>query len=123
MLHLCRNAIRLSMSGDKLSSYGGNLTLDQDGEGRGERVKTSSAILTGNRMSLHYIRDLGATAETRISLAEKDWVRIENGAPVPATREDMLRVLSDIQVSHLSLFIFSRALGMPMSVCLSVSSS
>ena len=83
-----------------MSSYGGNLTLDQGGEGRGERVKSSSAILTGNRASLHYIRDLGAAGETRISLAEKDWVRIENGAPVPATREVMLRVLGDIQVRH-----------------------
>ena len=85
------------LSGDKLSSYGGNLTLLQDGEGSGESVKSSSAILTGNRVSLHYIRDSG----TSISLAEKDWVRIDNGAPVPATREDMLRVLSDIQVSIL----------------------
>ena len=85
------------LSGDKLSSYGGNLTLHQDGEGSGESVKSSSAILTGNRVSLHYIRDTG----TSISLAEKDWVRIDNGAPVPATREDMLRVLSDIQVSIL----------------------
>ena len=75
------------------------MTLDQTGEGRGERVKSSSAILTGNRASLHYIRDLGPAGETRISLVEKDWVRIDNGAPVPATREDMLRVLSDIQVN------------------------
>ena len=77
------------------------MTLDQTGEGRGERVKSSSAILTGNRASLHYIRDLGAAGETRISLVEKDWVRIDNGAPIPATREDMLRVLADIQVRHL----------------------
>ena len=93
---MTENSSNKISSGDKLSSYGGNLTLHQDGEGRGKRVKSSSAILTGNRVSLHYIRDTG----TSISLAEKDWVRIDNGALLPATKEDMLRVLSDIQVKR-----------------------
>ena len=82
-----------------MSSYGGNLSLVQEGDGQGGSIKSSTAIMTGNRASLHYIPDPEEAGVTRISLAERDWVRLDKGAPVPATRADMLRVLSDIQVN------------------------
>ena len=40
-----------------------------------------------------------ADTTTNISLTEQDWVRTEDGETRPATRQDMLRVLSNIEVS------------------------
>ena len=58
-------------------------------------MRGSAAIITGNRVTLHY---LGGGAVTRLPLAERGWVRLEGGRPAPATRQDMERVLADIQV-------------------------
>ena len=87
-----------SCEGDKLNSYGGNLTLAHSGVGRGQAIKSSTAIMTGNRLTLHYIREQRNNQETKIFLTEKDWVRIDLEGPIPATKEDMIKVLSDIQV-------------------------
>ena len=86
-----------SWPGDKLHSYGGNLSLVAGGEGGGRRVRGSAAIITGNRVTLHYLGG-GGGAVTRLPLAERGWVRLEGGRPAPATRQDMERVLADIQV-------------------------
>ena len=60
-------------------------------------MRGSAAIITGNRVTLHY-RGGGGGAVTRLPLAERGWVRLEGGRPAPATRQDMERVLADIQV-------------------------
>ena len=62
--------------GDKLNSYGGNVTLDQTRitSGRGEPIKSSTAILTGNRFTLHYIRDQDNEGPTHIQLTEKEGI-------------------------------------------------
>ena len=86
------------MSGDKIKSYGGNITLEQSGVGSGQSIKSSTAIMTGNRLTLHYIREQRDDSMTKILLTEKDWVKLEFGVPTPATKEDLMKVLSDIQV-------------------------
>ena len=86
------------MSGDKIKSYGGNITLEQSGVGSGQSIKSSTAIMTGNRLTLHYIREQRDDSVTKILLTEKDWVKLEFGVPTPATKEDLIKVLSDIQV-------------------------
>ena len=48
-----------------MSSYGGNLSLVQEGDGQGGSIKSSTAIMTGNRASLHYIRDPEEAGVTR----------------------------------------------------------
>ena len=64
-------------------------------------MRGSAAIITGNRVTLHYLGGGGGGgggAVTRLPLAERGWVRLEGGRPAPATRQDMERVLADIQV-------------------------
>ena len=89
------------MFGNKISSYGGNLTVRQAGAGRGRRMQESLAIMRGAGVSLHYLSDQPVTGDTTTSipLTERDWVRVEDGMTRPATRQDMLRVLSNIEVS------------------------
>lgn len=92
------------LRGNKLSSYGGNLTVRQGGAGRGRRLQESVAIIRGGGgVSLHYLghhhQPVTADTTTNISLTEQDWVRTEDGETRPATRQDMLRVLSNIEVS------------------------
>ena len=82
---------------NKLSSYGGNLTVSQDGEGRGQRLRGSVAILSGNQVTLHYNPPQSGPS---ILLTERDWLREEGGRLRPATREDMLRALSDLRIIH-----------------------
>ena len=87
--------------GNKISSYGGNLTVRQGGEGRGRRIQESLAIIRGGGVSLHYLSDQPVRRDTitLISLTEQDWVsQEEEGVTRPATREEMLRVLSNIEV-------------------------
>ena len=62
-------------------------------------MRGSAAIITGNRVTLHYLGGGGGGgAVTRLPLAERGWVRLDAGRPAPATRQDMERVLADIQV-------------------------
>ena len=62
-------------------------------------MRGSAAIITGNRVTLHYLGGGGGGgAVTRLPLAERGWVRLEGGRSAPATRQDMERVLADIQV-------------------------
>jgi len=57
--------------GDKLNSYGGNLTLAHSGVGRGQAIKSSTAIMTGNRLTIHYIREQRNNQETKIFLTKR----------------------------------------------------
>ena len=90
------------MFGNKISSYGGNLTVRQGGAGRGRRMQESLAIMRGGGgVSLHYLRHQPVQGDTNTSipLTERDWVRAEDGGTRPASRQDMLRVLANIEVS------------------------
>ena len=91
---------------NKISSYGGNLTVSQGGSGQGKKIRTSVAIMRGNRVTLHYVGQQSESGDTNIPLTERDWVRVEAGRPRQATREEMLRVLSNIMVSHLFFTAF-----------------
>ena len=91
-------------AGNKLTAYGGNLTIFHRAEFSGEPVEDSEVIMRGRDGTiLHY--GLGAEArvsdrETRDSfmLTEAGWFVINSGSPVPATRRDFLAVLADIEV-------------------------
>ena len=72
--------------------------MEQRGIGYGQAIKSSTAIMTGNRLTLHYIREQREDTVTKILFTEKDWVKLEFGVPTPATKEDFMKVLSDIQV-------------------------
>ena len=93
--------------GSKLGAYGGNLTTIQRGVGKGDTVKDSTVIMSGNGVTLHYglgsEEDSGENDENkRIMLKEDGWFVLKNGVPQPATREEFMKVLSNIKVIILS---------------------
>ena len=64
-------------------------------------MQESLAIMRGGGVSLHYLSDQPVRRDTTtlISLTEQDWVsQEEDGVSRPASRQDMLRVLSNIEV-------------------------
>ena len=95
-------------AGNKLTTYGGNLTIFHRAEFSGDPLKDSEVIMRGRDGTvLHY--GLGAEArlsdrETRDSfmLTEAGWFVINSGSPVPATRQEFLSVLADIEVRQRS---------------------
>ena len=93
--------------GSKLGAYGGNLTTIQRGVGKGDTVKDSTVIMSGNGVTLHYglgsEEDSGENDENkRIMMKEDGWFVLKNGVPQPATREEFMKVLSNIKVIILS---------------------
>ena len=98
-------------AGNKLTAYGGNLTIFHRAEFSGDPLADSEVIMRGRDGTiLHY--GLGTEArmsdrETRDSfmLTEAGWFVINSGSPVPATRQDFLSVLADIEVRYWSTLI------------------
>ena len=89
--------------------------MEQSWVGSGQSIKSSTAIMTGNRLTLHYIREQREDSITKILLTEKDWVKLEFGVPTPATKEDFIKVLSDIQVNK-QIGAFSLILEKPFYI-------
>lgn len=93
--------------GSKLGAYGGHMTVVQRGVGSGEPVRDSSVIMTGNGLTVHYGLGGGTDEEekeenTRVLLKEDGWFTLKNGVPLPATREEFMKVLSNIEVRLVS---------------------
>ena len=94
--------------GSKVGAYGGNLTVLQKAVFRGDPVQDSEVIMTGNGLTLHYglgggTRVSGEPEKNKITLQEEGWFVLNSGVPVPATREEFMKVLSNIEVNHLDL--------------------
>ena len=75
---------------------------------KGEKVKDSTVIMSGNGVTLHYglggEEDSGEDNENkRIMLKETGWFVLKNGVPQQATREEFMKVLSNIKVILISL--------------------
>ena len=97
--------------GSKLTAYGGNLTVFQRALFRGEPVQDSEVIMTGNGLNLHYglgggPRSSGKEEKNKIMLMEDGWFVLNSGVPVPATREDFMKVLSNIEVTNRQTWSF-----------------
>ena len=91
--------------GSKLSAYGGNLTIMQRAVGRGEPVQDSQVIMRGNGLTVHYgnggeSQASGKEEMNQIMLKEDGWFVLDSGVPVPATREEFMKVLSNIEVTN-----------------------
>eukprot|EP00092_Neocalanus_flemingeri_P030526 GFUD01033144.1.p1 GENE.GFUD01033144.1~~GFUD01033144.1.p1 ORF type:complete len:1379 (+),score=380.56 GFUD01033144.1:81-4217(+) len=88
--------------GSKLTAYGGNLTVFQRAVFSGEPVEDSEVIMTGNGLNLHYglgggPRTSGQEEKNKIMLKEDGWFVLNSGVPVPATKEEFIKVLSNIE--------------------------
>jgi len=90
--------------GNKIGSYGGNMTVLQQFTTRSERgtpLIESDVIMSGNGVSLHLNfqgeRAPNTEERNKIPLYENGWFNRRGGARNPATREDFLRILSNIE--------------------------
>ena len=73
-------------------------------------MQESVAIIRGGGVTLHYQgqqQPVRQDTTTSIPLTERDWVSAEDGVTRPATRQDMLRVLANIEVSEGTGNVFS----------------
>ena len=89
--------------GNRLAAYGGNLTIFQQFSTRsqtGVPLIDSDVIMLGNGLSLHYNvageRIPDQEERLKVPVYEDGWVIMRGNTKIPATREDFLRVLSDI---------------------------
>ena len=80
-------------------------------------MQESVAIMRGGGVTLHYLGQqqqlVMEDTTTSISLTERDWVRGEDGVTRPATRQDMLRVLANIEVREGKLKVLSVSVLFP----------
>ena len=94
--------------GNKLTAYGGNLTVFHRSIFSGSSVEDSEVIMTGGGLELHY--GLGAGPfmsgeehRSQFTMKEMGWFVLNSGVPVPATKAQFMRVLSNIEVGWLQL--------------------
>jgi len=88
--------------GNKVTAYGGNLTVFHRALFSGSSVEDSEVIMKGNNIELHY--GLGAgpfisgmEQRSKFTLKEDGWFVLNSGRPVPATKTQFLTVLSNIE--------------------------
>ena len=78
-------------------------------------MQESVAIIRGGGVTLHYQgqqqQPVREDTTTSIPLTERDWVSAEDGVARPATRQEMLRVLANIEVSEGTGKVFSLSIS------------
>ena len=89
--------------GNKLAAYGGNMTVYQQfytTSQTGIPLIDSDVIMIGNGLALHFTvpgeRIPGLEERHRVPVYEDGWAIRRGNQKIPATREDFLRVLSNI---------------------------
>jgi len=97
-------ALPYQFFGNKVSSYGGNMTVLQKFVTKSERgipLMDSDVIMIGNGASLHYSfegeRVPNEQEKNKVPIYENGWFSLMGGVRSPATREDFLKVLSNIE--------------------------
>jgi len=97
-------ALPYQFLGNKIGSYGGNMTVFQKFTTKSQEGKPlvdSDALMIGNGASLHYKfegrRVPNVEERNKIPLYEQGWFSLRGGARTPATREDFLKILSNIE--------------------------
>uniref|UniRef100_A0AAG5CPX2 Basement membrane-specific heparan sulfate proteoglycan core protein n=1 Tax=Anopheles atroparvus TaxID=41427 RepID=A0AAG5CPX2_ANOAO len=81
--------------GNQILSYGANLTFTQHVDG-GRPVPDHDVILSGNGMQLVWNRDHYEDGSHSVPLLEREWTVINQRTSYPASRNDLLTVLSNL---------------------------
>ncbi|XP_058175045.1 basement membrane-specific heparan sulfate proteoglycan core protein [Anopheles ziemanni] len=81
--------------GNQILSYGANLTVTQHVDG-GRPVQDQDIILSGNGMKLAWSRDRYEDGTFSVPLFEREWTVVNYRSSYPASRNDMLTVLSNL---------------------------
>ncbi|CAN7986822.1 unnamed protein product [Ixodes hexagonus] len=90
--------------GNKLASYGGVLRYTQQytAEPDGETYSDADVQITGNGVTIFYVNipplPPSETRTFEIVLREARWQRVDSRGPTVATREDIMKVLANVEV-------------------------
>ncbi|CAN7987967.1 unnamed protein product, partial [Ixodes pacificus] len=90
--------------GNKLTSYGGVLRYTQQytAEPDGETYSDADVQITGNGVTIFYVNipplPPSETRTFEIVLREARWQRVDSRGPTVATREDIMKVLANVEV-------------------------
>lgn len=90
--------------GNKLTSYGGLLRYTQrfTADSDGETYSDADVQITGNGVTIFYVNipplPPSETRTFEILLREAKWQRVDSRGPTVATREDIMRVLANVEV-------------------------
>ncbi|XP_077509129.1 basement membrane-specific heparan sulfate proteoglycan core protein-like isoform X11 [Amblyomma americanum] len=90
--------------GNKLTSYGGLLRYTQrfTADSDGETYSDADVQITGNGVTIFYVNipplPPSETRTFEIVLREAKWQRVDSRGPTVATREDIMKVLANIEV-------------------------
>ncbi|XP_037037177.1 basement membrane-specific heparan sulfate proteoglycan core protein isoform X11 [Bradysia coprophila] len=83
--------------GNQILSYGGSLNFTTRNVADGEYVPDQDVILTGNGLTLFWTRRYYVEGADSVRLIESEWQSVERSGTRPASRSDLLTVLSDLQ--------------------------
>ncbi|CAG2056368.1 unnamed protein product, partial [Timema podura] len=92
-----------AFTGNKVSSYGGNLTVTQHYTARAgaERLYDTDVVISGNGISLYWTYQGDVAPDTPLTftvpLREASWRRLGQTGPRSASRADLLTVLSNVE--------------------------
>ncbi|XP_053672067.1 basement membrane-specific heparan sulfate proteoglycan core protein [Anopheles nili] len=82
--------------GNQIRSYGANLSLTQHVEG-GRTLPDQDIMLIGNGLKLAWSRSYYDDGTFTVPLVERDWTVVNRRTSYPASRNDMLTVLSNLE--------------------------
>ncbi|XP_065291473.1 basement membrane-specific heparan sulfate proteoglycan core protein isoform X27 [Dermacentor albipictus] len=90
--------------GNKLTSYGGLLRYTQrfTADSDGETYSDADIQITGNGVTIFYVNipplPPSETRTFEVTLREDKWQRVDSRGPTLATREDIMKVLANVEV-------------------------
>lgn len=84
-------------TGNLILSYGGNLKITQITDGNGRWVDDQDVIIRGGGITIHYTRHNYDEQTYSVPLLESEWQTQNRNGPRPASRADLLTVLSNVE--------------------------
>lgn len=85
------------LSGNLILSYGGKLTYTQRTDGTGRFIEDQDIIIKGNGLTLAHSRASLEDNTYSVRFTESEWQTLQRNGPRPATRADILTVLSNVE--------------------------
>ncbi|XP_030079865.1 basement membrane-specific heparan sulfate proteoglycan core protein isoform X26 [Drosophila hydei] len=93
-------SLRGNVQGNQLHAYGGHLKYTLDAESFGDFLPGNDVVLIGNGVRLVWSRPPkdAQLNEYSVRLSEEEqWLRLDSGSAVPASRHDIMSVLVNIE--------------------------
>jgi hypothetical protein len=93
------------LTGNLILSYGGDLKITQRTDGTGKYTEDVDVHIRGNGLTLFYTRQNYDNETYSVPLKERYWQTQNHNGPRPASRSDLLTVLSNVQSIMVRAFL------------------